>query len=72
MRRSTSSITGLLTLSDNLPAKPSNPMVLTVGNVEKDNLLRKGHLPFAKSAAMLNQIPFVLVGRDHDGTAEQL
>ncbi|GAG85921.1 unnamed protein product, partial [marine sediment metagenome] len=49
-----------------LPVKPPLPMVLTVGNVEKGNLMRKGLEPFVLAAHNLPGIPFVLVGKWRD------
>jgi glycosyltransferase involved in cell wall biosynthesis len=37
-------------------------MALTVGNVDRGNLQRKGHEPFVRAAALLPDVSFVLVG----------
>jgi glycosyltransferase involved in cell wall biosynthesis len=54
------------------PEKKAPPVITTVGNIEKDNLLRKGHLPFAQAAALLPEHRFILVGKDRDGSANLL
>ena len=48
------------------------PLVLTVGNVWRENLLRKGLLPFVQAAACLPHIKFIHVGRWCDGSIEEL
>lgn len=48
------------------------PIALTVGVVYRENLLRKGHLPFVQAAASLPDVQFVLVGRAEDDAAEEL
>ncbi len=45
---------------------------LTVGNVDQGNLLRKGHQPFARTAAYLPDVNFVLVGAWQDQTHQRL
>jgi glycosyltransferase involved in cell wall biosynthesis len=56
-----------------LPAlEGREPLVLTVGAVLEENLLRKGLLPFVQSAAYLPDTRFVLVGQWHDSSAEHL
>lgn len=45
---------------------------LTVGNVWRENLLRKGLLPFVQAAAYLPDVRFVLVGRWCDNSIEEL
>ncbi len=47
-------------------------MALTVGNVDRDNLQRKGLAPFVHAAALLPDLPFVLVGAWRDGAIEYL
>jgi len=47
-------------------------VVLTVGNVWRENLLRKGLLPFVQAAAYLPDTRFVVVGRWHDNSIEEL
>ena len=47
--------------------------VLTVGIVDRRNLLRKGLRPFVEAAAELPDVPFVVAGRWEDaGAAEEL
>jgi len=48
------------------------PLVLTVGNVWRENLLRKGLLPFVRAAEYLPELTFVLVGKWHDDSIQQL
>lgn len=48
------------------------PMALTVGNVWRENLLRKGLLPFVQAAAYLPDVRFVLAGRWCDDSIEEL
>ncbi len=57
-----------------LPLGPlaREPIVLTVGNVWRENLLRKGLLPFVGAAAYLPDVCFVLVGRWCDDSIEEL
>lgn len=47
-------------------------MALTVGNVDRDNLQRKGHEPFVRAAALLPDVEFVLVGDWKDDAIEYL
>lgn len=54
-----------------LPAA-KEPMVLTVGNVNRSNLLRKGHEPFVRAAALLPSVKFVLVGAWQDDAIDRL
>lgn len=37
-------------------------LVITVGNVDQDNLQRKGLEPFVRAAALLPEVPFVVIG----------
>ena len=55
-----------------LPSGPRAPMVLTVGNVDRGNLQRKGHEPFVRAAALLPDVNFVLVGNWKDDAIEHL
>lgn len=48
------------------------PIVLTVGNVWRENLLRKGLLPFVESAKFLPDLEFVLVGKWQDDSINEL
>jgi glycosyltransferase involved in cell wall biosynthesis len=47
-------------------------LVLTVGNVWRENLLRKGLLPFVRAAAHLPDVRFVHVGRWCDDGIDEL
>ncbi len=54
------------------PARPRERMALTVGNVDRANLRRKGHEPFVRAAALLPDVNFVLVGSSKDDTIDYL
>lgn len=47
-------------------------MVVTVGGVWEENLLRKGLLPFVEAARFLPDVKFVLVGNWFDDSIQQL
>ena len=47
-------------------------MAITVANVDRDNLHRKGLAPFVRAAALLPDIPFVLIGAWRDDAIEHL
>jgi glycosyltransferase involved in cell wall biosynthesis len=47
-------------------------LALTVGNVDGDNLQRKGLLPFVQAAALLPDVPFVVAGAWRDGAIDTL
>jgi glycosyltransferase involved in cell wall biosynthesis len=55
-----------------LPSGPRARMALTVGNVDRDNLQRKGHEPFVRAAALLPDVNFVLVGNWKDDAIDHL
>ncbi|MBC8509828.1 MAG: glycosyltransferase family 4 protein [Chloroflexi bacterium] len=55
-----------------LPKLPRERMVLTVGNVDRDNLWRKGHEPFVRAAASCPDVRFVLVGEWKDDAIDDL
>jgi glycosyltransferase involved in cell wall biosynthesis len=55
-----------------LPEGPRRPMVLTVGNIDRPNLWRKGHEPFVRAASLLPEIEFVLVGAWKDDAVDYL
>lgn len=55
-----------------LPQGPRARMALTVGNVDRDNLQRKGHEPFIRAASLLPDVNFVLVGDWKDDAIEHL
>lgn len=47
-------------------------MALTVGNVDRSTLRRKGHETFVRTAALMPDVSFVLVGNWKDGAIEDL
>lgn len=55
-----------------LPQGPRARLALTVGNVDRSNLRRKGHEPFVRAAALLPDVSFVLVGNWKDETIKYL
>jgi glycosyltransferase involved in cell wall biosynthesis len=55
-----------------LPAEPRDRMALTVGIVDRRNLVRKGLKAFVEAAALLPDVAFVLAGRWDDSTADSL
>jgi glycosyltransferase involved in cell wall biosynthesis len=55
-----------------LPEKPAEPLALTVGNVDRPNLERKGLGAFAAAAGELPEVEFVVAGRFVDDAGEQL
>ena len=55
-----------------LPSGPRARMALTVGNVDRDNLQRKGHEPFVRAAALVPDVNFVLVGNWKDDAIQYL
>ena len=55
-----------------LTALPREPLVLTVGNVSRANLQRKGLEAFVRAAALLPEIAFVVAGRRADDAFEYL
>jgi glycosyltransferase involved in cell wall biosynthesis len=55
-----------------LPEKPPDPLALTVGNVDRPNLERKGLRAFAEAAAALPEVKFVVAGRFVDDAGERL
>src|SRR5882672_1886328 len=60
---------------DRFPATPNGQrarMVLTVGNVDRPNLLRKGHEAFVRTAALLPDVSFVLAGAWQDNAIDHL
>ena len=54
------------------PDAPKEKRVLTVGNVDRVNLTRKGLLPFVRAAAAMPDVPFVLAGEWLDDAIETL
>jgi glycosyltransferase involved in cell wall biosynthesis len=55
-----------------LPQEPRARMVLTVGNVDRSNLQRKGHQSFIRAAALMPDVSFVLVGNWKDDAIAHL
>jgi len=55
-----------------LPPGPRKRLALTVGNVDRDNLQRKGLEPFVRAATLLPHVDFVLVGDWKDDAIERL
>ena len=55
-----------------LPEKPAEPLALTVGNVDRPNLERKGLRAFAGAAAELPEVEFVVAGRFVDDAGDEL
>jgi glycosyltransferase involved in cell wall biosynthesis len=55
-----------------LPEKPAEPLALTVGNVDRPNLERKGLRAFAAAAGELPEVEFVVAGRFVDDAGEEL
>ncbi len=47
-------------------------LVITVSNVWRENLLRKGLLPFVQAASFLPDIKFMLIGKWYDNSIETL
>ena len=47
-------------------------LALTVGVVYRENLLRKGHLPFVQAAEVLPDVRFVLAGKLQDDAGDEL
>src|SRR5215831_2422271 len=54
------------------PNEPRDRMALSVGNVDRPNLWRKGHEPFVRAAALLPDVQFVLVGAWLDDAIDYL
>ncbi len=57
-------------VSQSLPKKQD--LILTVGGIWRENLLRKGLLPFVRTAKLLPDLPFVLAGDFFDTSVEIL
>lgn len=55
-----------------LPKAPRARIALTVGNVDRSNLLRKGHEAFVRTAALLPDVNFVLAGAWRDDAIDHL
>lgn len=54
------------------PAGARQPLALTVGGVWRENLLRKGLLPFVQAAAACPDVRFVVAGKWHDDSIADL
>lgn len=54
------------------PIQNREPIILTVGQVWQENLLRKGLLPFVQAAQYLPDKQFILVGKWYDKSIETL
>ncbi len=55
-----------------VPEKSAPSLVITVGNVNRANLGRKGHSLFVQAAALVPEAQFVIIGRWQDAAIEQL
>lgn len=55
-----------------VPNGKKEPMVLTVCTLNRDSVRRKGIITFLEVAQNLSDIPFVIVGKDADGTGQTL
>lgn len=55
-----------------LPSGEKENLVLTVGNVSWSNLQRKGLEPFVRAAALLPDVPFVVIGMWRDDSIRHL
>jgi glycosyltransferase involved in cell wall biosynthesis len=55
-----------------VPTGPRARMALTVGNVDRGNLRRKGHEPFVRAAALLPDVEFVVIGSWKDEAIDYL
>jgi glycosyltransferase involved in cell wall biosynthesis len=55
-----------------LPQAQRGRIALTVGNVDRSNLLRKGHEAFVRTAALMPDVSFVLAGAWQDSAIDHL
>lgn len=55
-----------------LPQGPRVRLALTVGNVDRSNLKRKGHEAFVRTAALMPDVDFVLAGAASNGAFDYL
>jgi glycosyltransferase involved in cell wall biosynthesis len=55
-----------------LPRGEREPIALTVGIVDRRNIVRKGLGAFVRAAALLPHVTFVVAGRWDDGAADEL
>lgn len=51
---------------------PKEDIVITIGQVSRENRIRKGLELFVKSASFLPGVKFILIGPDIDGTLEEI
>jgi len=63
---------GVRDLFEFLPEKNGKSLVVTVGNVDRANLYRKGHEPFVRAAAILPEVEFRLIGNWRDDAIDFL
>ena len=54
------------------PHKDKEKLVITVGDVMRDTLQRKGLIPFVRAAALVPDVPFVLIGEWRDRSIDLL
>ena len=54
------------------PHEPKQELVVSVGNVTRENLKRKGMETFVRAAALVPDVPFILVGAHADAAADEL
>ncbi len=55
-----------------MKSRPKEQLVVTAGNIDHANLLRKGLEPFVRVAALLPDIPFVVIGAWRDDAIDRL
>lgn len=63
---------GLRDPFDSLPRGSRARIALTVGNVDRSNLRRKGHEPFVRTAALMPDVNFILAGAWKDNAIDYL
>jgi glycosyltransferase involved in cell wall biosynthesis len=63
---------GIADLFGELPARPRERMAITIGNVDRANLHRKGLEPFVRAAQFLPSVKFVVIGDFKDGAIGEL
>ena len=63
---------GVPDVFDGVGVDESKPVILTVGNVDKINLTRKGHEAFVRAAALLPDLEFRLIGAWRDDAIDHL
>lgn len=65
-------IPGVSTDESDIVCKEKVRQVLTVGNVTRNNLVRKGYYTFVRTAALMPDTEFLLVGPHLDDSVEEL